>query len=60
MRFHAYITHSIMKRKTYKKKGGNEMLGILVVLFMIVVTAVLSVVGYCTERIVDRLIKIFK
>ena len=49
-----------MKRKTYKKKGGNEMLGILVVLFMIVVTAVLSVVAYTIERAIDAVINRFK
>jgi len=49
-----------MKRKTYKKKGGNEMLGILVVLFMIVVTVVLSVVAYIIERAIDAVLNIFK
>ena len=36
------------------------MLGILVVLFMIVVTAVLSVVAYIIERTIDAVINIFK
>ena len=36
------------------------MLGILVVLFMIVVTAILSVAAYITERIIDAVINIFK
>ena len=36
------------------------MLGILVLLFMIGVTAVLSVVGYIIERTVDIVLNIFK